>query len=221
MSYGIGNYGLDSFDNRKRVVQFMIDHLKNEDELEQSYYLKKLSDKTNFEYSVLSQQLNARSVMIERDTPLISNNVSNTMEFNVNIPERAILRQMLISKEAAYLYRDQLGFLVSDLATDFALIILDCYRNQEVIEIADILSLNISEKMKKFAIDIESSDLLDGYNRASMEQNINLIRNHLVVMGIHDMKGRVLQQDKIDDQAALLEEAIKQLRNKNKREGEH
>ncbi|UPU39752.1 hypothetical protein MX850_03205 [Erysipelothrix sp. Poltava] len=159
--------------------------------------------------------------MIERDTPLISNNVSNTMEFNVNIPERAILRQMLISKEAAYLYRDQLGFLVSDLATDFALIILDCYRNQEVIEIADILSLNISEKMKKFAIDIESSDLLDGYNRASMEQNINLIRNHLVVMGIHDMKGRVLQQDKIDDQAALLEEAIKQLRNKNKREGEH
>ncbi|AGN24173.1 DNA primase [Erysipelothrix rhusiopathiae SY1027] len=75
--------------------------------------------------------------------------------------------------------------------------------------------------MKKFAIDIESSDLLDGYNRASMEQNINLIRNHLVVMGIHDMKGRVLQQDKIDDQAALLEEAIKQLRNKNKREGEH
>lgn len=128
---------------------------------------------------------------------------------------------MLISKEAAYLYRDQLGFLVSDLATDFALTILDCYRNQEVIEIADILSLDIPDKMKKFAIEIESSDLLDGYDRKSMEQNLELIRNHLVVMGIHDMKGRVLQHDKIDEQAALLEEAIKQLRSKNKREGEH
>lgn len=221
MSYGIGNYGLDSFDNRKRVVQFMIDHLKDEDELEQSYYLKKLSDKTNFEYSVLSQQLNSRSVSMEREPQVVPNVVSNFMEFNVKIPERAILKQMLISKEAAYLYRDQLGFLVSDLATDFALTILDCYRNQEVIEIADILSLDIPDKMKKFAIEIESSDLLDGYDRKSMEQNLELIRNHLVVMGIHDMKGRVLQHDKIDEQAALLEEAIKQLRSKNKREGEH
>ncbi|QIK70163.1 DNA primase [Erysipelothrix sp. HDW6C] len=219
MSYAIGNYGLESFDKRKRVVEFMIDYLRTEDELTQSYYLKKLAEKTNFDVGVLSQQLqNKVTTEIPRANPgkLV---IETSNHFDVILPERAILKQMLGSKEAAHIYRDQLGFLVSDLATDFAMVILDRYRVQETIQIADILSLDIHDKMRQFALEIDSSEIMGEFDRMSLQQNIDLVRRELLRLGIGSLKDEGRRKMEIDEQSRLLEEAIKQIRS-NKREGE-
>ncbi len=213
MSYAIGQYGLDSFEKRKHVVEFMLKHLGQEDELEQSYYLKKLADKTGFEYSVLSQQL-----VHKTDQPEIVQRtiVENMNQFNISIPERSILKYMMLSKEAAYIYRDQLGFLISDLATDFALILLDQYRNQQEIAIADILSLDVNDKLKKFAIELEEDELIDRYNKEGLYQNIELVKKRLVTMNVNAYRNQIREQVTIDDQIELLEQAIKTMRTNKK-----
>ncbi|CAM3527141.1 DNA primase [Erysipelothrix anatis] len=218
ISYAIGNYGLESFENRKRIVEFMLEHLRTEDELTQSYYTKKIADMTNFEVSVLNQQLQAKvQAPIHRQTPI----VVQSKDYKVLIPERAILKQMLESKEAAYQYRDQLGFLVNDIATDFALIILDLYRKNDAIEIADILSHDIQENMRQFAIEIDSSDVVGDYDVRSLEQNIALIRTELSRLGIRGLKDEGRKQLQLDEQQRLLEAAIRLKRENNNQGGEN
>lgn len=211
LMYAIGNYGLESFDNRKRVVEFVLKHLANADDLEKSYYLKKLADKTQFDESILHQQIRSKQVVTKHVTPRV------VQGFKVSTAERNIIKQMLLSKEAAYIYRDMLGFLVSDLASDFALVILDCYRHMDVIDVADILSMDVSEAMKMFALEMDTGEYISTYDKEVLYQNIRLVKKHLVDLGVSDLRDRQVYKNILDEKTALLEEAIAALR---KKEGE-
>ncbi|WZU03020.1 hypothetical protein MGH68_09535 [Erysipelothrix sp. D19-032] len=111
--------------------------------------------------------------------------------------------------------------MVNDIATDFALIILDLYRKNDAIEIADILSHDIQENMRQFAIEIDSSDVVGDYDVRSLEQNIALIRTELSRLGIRGLKDEGRKQLQLDEQQRLLEAAIRLKRENNNQGGEN
>ncbi len=211
LMYGIGNYGLESFENRKRVVEFVLKHLNDADDLEKSYYIKKLAEKTQFDEGVLHQQIKSS---LNVPAPKIYTPQASTNGFKVSTAERNIIKQMLVSKEAAYIYRDQLGFLVSDLASDFALVILDSYRHSDIIDVADLLSMDISEGMKMFALEMDTGEYISTYDKEVLLQNIALVKRHLVDLGVSDLRDRQTDKDILDEKTRLLEEAIAALRKK-------
>lgn len=216
LAYATLKYGLDNFDKRKRVAEFVLDQLKGTDSLTLNYYLKILETKTGFDVNTLTNLvLNNKS---KNDLPVKSFTPRNIDKkiIEVSIPERAILLQMLNSKEAAYHFRDKLGFLITDLANELALVVLDCYRTQDFVHIADILSRDISDTVRRLAVDIESSEIDGSFNLASLNENIAIIKREVTRLGVKHLTQEGMELQHFDEQVELLKKVIEQQRNRNK-----
>lgn len=128
--------------------------------------------------------------------------------------EGNILSLMLHSKQAAILYRDQLGFMHSPLANQLAMVILDAYRSFDTIEIADILSKNISDELRDFAIDIGSEVYLDEYDEAVLLEQIAIVKAQMSMHGIQNLKSQSLGMVDLEDSTNNLQKAIELSRRK-------
>lgn len=221
LNYAVGQYGTESFENRKRIAEFVMNELRNADDLEKSHYLTKLANKTNFEISVLRQQMGVKEGVIEgRKAYIHKTQVPKANSYGVSMHEKNILSLMLHSKQAAHIYRDKLGFMTSDLANDLALILLDLYRQSNTISGADILSMDLQDTMKDFAIEIQSGDYLSEFSEAILNEHIEAVKEYLIELGIEDLHKKHRESLELDKSIRLLEEAILKKRKHNHKEGD-
>lgn len=211
LSYGIGQYGLESFDNRKRLVSFVLPYLNDSDALTQDYYLERLSDKSGFSIQSLRSQLSGEAPKTQVHIPeRKQHHFTHTRD--ISRAELEILKQMLLSKEAASLYRDNLGFLPNDMAFDFSLILIDIYRVRDTIEIADLLSMNLSEEMQQFVLELEERLTVDTYHKEIVLENIDLIKKKLDSVSETETKEEILSVDEFETQVDLLKKIISKKR---------
>lgn len=209
--YAQGQYGMNSFENRKRVVNFVLPYLSQADSLTQDYYLNKLSDKTGFTVDTLKSQISG--IEIKQKSPVVITNRSKYhVTQNVSRAELEILKQMLLSKEASIIYRDKLGFLPNDLAFEFSLLLIDVYRTKDVIEIADLLSIDLSENMQQFVLELEERLTFDVYNQEVVLENIGFIKKRLERQNEAASKQEILRTEQIDAQLDLLKDIISKKR---------
>lgn len=211
--YAIGAYGLNSFENKKRVAKFVIEHLSNEDALAQDYYMNQIAEKTDLDRDILNGFLQKKQ---NRHQALPRRQVARKQSsFKITIPELSILKRMLNSKEAAYRYRDQLGFLLEDQAQALALILLDAYRVHDEIEIADLLSMNLDEEIKDLILHIDGNSLPADYDQHSFDEDIMQIKRKLSNLGMKQLKTDSINRNDLEDKTNILLQAIN-----NKREGD-
>lgn len=209
--YAQGQYGLNSFENRKRMVNFVLPYLSQADSLTQDYYLNKLSDKTGFTVDTLKSQISG--IEIKQKSPVVITNRSKYhVTQNVSRAELEILKQMLLSKEASIIYRDKLGFLPNDLAFEFSLLLIDVYRTKDVIEIADLLSIDLSDNMQQFVLELEERLTFDVYNQEVVLENIGFIKKRLERENEAASKQEILKTEQIDAQLDLLKDIISKKR---------
>lgn len=209
LNYGISQYGLESFENKKRVIEFVLGHLRSADDLEKSHYVEKLAQRTQFDVQVLMMQIQTQEVQTEQVNQIIQTHVPSTpVKRDIVLAERNILSLMLHSKQAAFLYRDHLGFMHSDLANQLALIILDAYRSQDTLSVADLLSKNMSPELQHFAIDMDSEVYLDTFVEKVLLEQINIIKAQLSDKGIQDLRQQAKMSDNLDDFSSNLQKAI-------------
>lgn len=211
ISYGVGQYGLESFDNKLRIVNFVFPYLEHEDLLTQDFYLQRLGEITGFDKETLKSQVrktNPSQSEIIITTPKFENHFTQ----DVSRAELEILRQMLLSKEAANIYRDELGFLPNDLAHEFTLVLLDLYRTKERIEIADILSLELEDNLRGFIIEFEDRLSIQTYQKEIIIENIQKIKKKIDLENIAMNSKEISKSTTLDDQLSLLENMIKKKR---------
>ena len=197
--YAIGTYGLNSFENKKKVAKFVIDELQNEDTLAQDYYMKMIAEKTSLDLNILESFLNKKESREKSRRVFIENKKATGI--TATVPEQTILKQMLYSKDAAYRYRDKLGFLIDDVAQELGLVILDAYRIRDNIEIADLLSLDINQNIKDLLLHIESNTSPSEFDYHIFDENINIVKRRLEEMGIKQLQRQSIEQ--IDDKAKM------------------
>lgn len=217
MYYAIGNYGLNSFENKKRVAEFIIKHLSSEDELAQNYYLKTVSEKTGLDFQILEDLLHTENnkQSNQRKSKPIKKIMRKKEDLHITIPEQTILKQMINSKEAAYSYRDKLGFLIDERAQELGLILLDVYRIEDEINLADLLSLDIDDDMKNLIISLDGNTLPHEYHEDVFNENIDIIKKRLEQMGLKDLSNETMNEHDVTQKTDLLIQAIN-----NKREGD-
>ena len=212
--YAIGAYGLNSFENKKRVAKFVIDHLSNEDALAQDYYMNQIAEKTDLDREILNGFLAKKQTHHQAvETRHVHRKKAS---FSITIPELTILKQMLYSKEAAHRYRDQLGFLLDDRAQELALILLDAYRSGDRIEIADLLSMDLNDSMKDLILLIDGNSLPSTYDEHSFDEEIQQIKRRLSHLGMKQLSNDSLNKNAVEDKTNILLQAIN-----NKREGDN
>ena len=128
--------------------------------------------------------------------------------------ELELLRQMTLSVKAMELYRDHLGFLPHDLAHEFAMILIDQYRNKPKVNIADILSLDLSEEMRQFIVEFDERLSVQDFDEAYVMENIDYITKYLKNENI-DAKLKELRSKKdFETQMKLLQMTIDSKREK-------
>lgn len=211
LDYGQNLYSMGSFQGKRQFAEFMIEHLSSSDALTQDYYLEQIESITGLNAKILEEFLNkANFNQPEIVLPTKSDTRSNIMH-----AEMAILKQMLHSRQAAFHYRDQLGFMIHKKANDLALLFLDTYREREIISIADLLSHQLDEEIEELIFSVMESEAFPEYDPKMMNEYIEQIQRKLEEQGNEKLNKNVLESNSNDMKKQILYEKIYK-----KREGE-
>lgn len=211
LSYSIGIYGLESFENRKRVISFFLPNIELEDSITQQHYLKQLSHKTDFDVDTLQSQLKThRNPVSTQPTqlPIIENYNQYILTSNVSRAELEILNQMILSKEAALIFSNSLGFLPNDLAHSTALMIRNVYRTQDTLQLADILSSELSDELRRFILELEERLTFNNYDESIVLENIDRIKLKLSESESTSMIRKLKSASNIVDQSKIFDDIL-------------
>lgn len=206
LDYAISLYGLASFEHRKKVAEFYLKHFDMADALEKDHYIKLLSERTGFNEATLLKEAGVQK------TTVVPPKAKQKRQSAFILPEKRLLCQMLSSKEAAYIYRDHLGYLISDAATELALLILDAYRQEDTLRLADLFSLAMSDNCRLLLNELIELNEWVQYSVEDVNENIALIKEQLVEMGVATMRHQIENKQSLEDQTALLEKTLDTLK---------
>lgn len=182
-------YNLENYSEKKEFalkVKKEIDELK--DDFDRQSFLHRLVTLTGFSGAQLGQN----------ERPLIKTMVQptkirlNPLQNGKTNAENHILSQMLTSIEATEIFKKELGFLASEDGQRCAMLILDYYRRNESMVVADLLDACTSESQKKLILELSSNEmyfkefdieLLDGsirrFKRAMLEDRLQELQSKI------------------------------------------
>lgn len=120
-----------------------------------------------------------------------------------------ILSQMLLSKIASEYYRNELGFLMDENCNSLALYIVDFYRSNDVIEIADLLDYIKEDSVKSTLLKIANWELAS--HEYSQDILIDAISKVKECMNEEKIKVLLQKTDQLNDpieKAKIAQEII-------------
>jgi DNA primase len=137
LDYSQTLYQLDNYNQKKQYVLAMGAQIKNlRDDLDRRHFTERLAAITGYKFEDLWS--------------IVSQNAKTVKSFELSVDDRPkaectkaeceICAQMMISKDAAIRFRDELGYLSSPIANRCAILIIDTYRTNNEIVLADLLT---------------------------------------------------------------------------------
>ena len=200
-------YHLENYSQRVEFAKEMkveIDRIK-ESFLKENYF-KKLYELTQFDMSKSIQ------------TPQYEKRYVNKTHFKYGeLAEYVILGQMLLSKQAVNIFKNDLGFLINPVCNQLSLYLINEYRKFDEIQIADLLNQIKEENVKDLLIDLSDWEL------APKELNVQVLND--AISKIHDkcLESRIKEMTDLAkkmsnplDKARILNEIIELKRSQNK-----
>lgn len=194
IDYATELYSLQSYQNKKDVVDFVLKQLNYLDGFDQTYFINQLATLTGFDSLELHQQLKSKSP----DKTYQSRAASRTVaKENIDLlrSEKEILSLILESKQAAYYFRDNLGYLLHPVADSLSLMIIDQYRHHDTIEVADLLSKQLSEPMSQLLMSLstESTIVSKDFTKV-LEDDIKQIQLHAIDQQLTDLQKKAANE---------------------------
>lgn len=208
-------YTLTSYNARKRVLEFCVAHLINEDTLDQNYFVQKIAEVTQFNKEMVLQQLN----QIKRPEPQHRTREVHQPSSTNHIlkSEKDVLAHILDGKNFAQEFKLNLGYLIDPQANDLALLMTNLYNSRDTIGVADCLDLNLSQIQQGLLLEISeeslyqypksSSQLSEAMNSVKLADINNLLK-------INDQ--RILETSDLNRKLELLQEKTNLLQQRDK-----
>lgn len=190
-NYLKSRFDLSNYTQKKEFASLVLRELDGMgDAFDQAALIQRLSEQTGF----ASEQL---GLLKEKKTPLITTPIRPSLGADTPTSirlwaEYEILGMMLRSLRAAVEYKDQLGFLNDPMHDQCALLILDYYRKNDKIEVADLINTIEDTKLVQLITDLSESEvyykeyrekaLQDAMIRVKinrLDQTIDLLKEHI------------------------------------------
>lgn len=192
-------YRLENYSQRVEFAKEMkveIDRL-NEEFLKDTYF-KRLFELTQFDMSKTTQ------------TKKIERNFVRTTHFKYGeLAEYEILGQMLLSKQAVNIFKNDLGFLIHPICNQLALYLINEYRSIDQIEVADLLNQINEDDVKNLLIDICEWELAPKtLNIDVLNDAIQKIHNKCIEARIKEMSDLAKKMSNPLDKARIMNEII-------------
>jgi DNA primase len=166
-SYLLKKFDLNNYTQKKEFAKLMMAEIDSvKDEFDQNNLSHKLSEVTGFALDQLnllsSKTVQTKPSVILRQQNLSPQNIRNWADYE-------ILGMMLKSVRAAVEFKDKLGFLPNPQHNTCALIILDYYRKNETITIADFINTIEDSDMLRLLTDLSANEIYyKDYNEVSL-----------------------------------------------------
>ena len=184
---------MNNYDERKSYAQKITkDIALLEDKFDSHYYNELLSIKSGFKINVIEEMVNSSKQtskpVYKIDYPIKTNNYKLVSKFEN--AERSLIFYMLRDKYVCDLYEAKLGFIVENqehrIIVDY---IVDYYRTNQVLEVADFVSGLENHEMINLVIDIYQSDNLPiVYDKKVIMDYIKVIISNSKVKKIEFLK---------------------------------
>lgn len=192
-------YNLENYSQRvefSKEMKVEIDRLK-EDFLKENYF-KRLFELTQFDMSKTTQ------------TNKIERNFVRITQFKYGeLAEYEILGQMLLSKQAVNIFKNDLGFLIHPICNQLSLYLINEYRSIDEIEVADLLNQIKEDEVKNLLIDICEWELAPKtLNIDVLNDAIRKIHNKCIEARIKEMSDLAKKMSNPLDKARIMNEII-------------
>lgn len=142
-------YRLDNYSQKVEFAKEMkLEIERVEEEFLRESYFKKLYDLTQFEMNLIKEK--KRELVFPQNPQLFR--YGDKCEY-------VILGQMLISRQAVGIFKDELGFLIHPTCNQLALYLINEYRTKEEISVADLIDKIKEDDVSMLLIDLSEWEL--------------------------------------------------------------
>ncbi len=203
-SYLSKKFDMNNYSQKKEFAKIMMAEISTiKDDFDQSNTLHKLSEVTGFEIDQLNLLSTKPSIILPKTSivqkqALNSNSIKQWADFE-------ILGMMLKSVRAAVEFKDKLGFLPNSLYNTCALLILDYYRNNDVIVIADFINSVEDSAMLRLLTDLSANEIYyKDYNEVSLNDAMIQVKISLLDEKINQIKHLIKNELDLDEHQRYL-----------------
>ena len=212
MNYYYEMANMDNYEERKKYLETIAKEISNlTDMIDQDYYILQLEKKSGFSKETITRLISNKSISkIEQVNP------NNYIPYQKSVrlidkyvrAERDLLYYMMNDKNVAMMYEAKAGFMFNDTYRIIASYIVDYYRQEVVLEVADLISSIEDENLVKNIVEISQLELPELQDSKAIEDYIGIIKEKTVKIKIAELTKALKDTFDPKQKAQILKEII-------------
>ncbi|MDO4701388.1 MAG: DNA primase [Erysipelotrichaceae bacterium] len=201
MKYLKMHLNLENYSDKKTFTQRIQHEIQQlDDDYDRQNFAQQLYVLTG--YQANSHPITKKSTKIKRMVEEESN-----IDNGIILAEYEIINQLLISKKASLIFKEQLGFLVNQEANLIAMLILDYYRTHNEIQLNEFIDVMVEDSLRNLVLKISMLDFLPQvFNEIKLLGSIKRIKIELLKEKERKIKEQIALIDNSESQRVLIEE---------------
>ena len=210
MNYYYELTNMDNYEERKKYLEMITSEISNlDDMIDQDYYIQQLEKKSGFSKEIISSLVSKQSVTkINQPSNQVFYQQSVRLIDKYSKAERDLLYYMMNDKNVAMMYEAKAGFMFNDNYRIIASYIVDYYRHEVVLEIADLISSIEDENLVKNIVEISQLNLPKLKDTKAIDDYIETIKEKTVKIKIDELTKALKDTFDPKQKAQILKEII-------------
>lgn len=214
MTYYYTMANMDNYEERKSFLETMVETISHiEDMIDKEYYIDELEKKSGFSKETIHNLIVKKNMSEVPKTIEIRYPQSKDIINKYSKAERNLLYYMMEDRNVALRYEAKIGFMFDDIYKIIASYIVDFYRQNFVLEIADLINGIEDAKIVQNIIDISQLHLPpiieDGkYHYQVIDDYINIIKARTTKLEIEELSKALASTHDPKQKVKLLEKII-------------
>ena len=210
MNYYYELTNMDNYEERKKYLEMITSEISNlDDMIDQDYYIQQLEKKSGFSKEIISSLVSKQSVTkINQPSNQVFYQQSVRLIDKYSKAERDLLYYMMNDKNVAMMYAAKAGFMFNDNYRIIASYIVDYYRHEVVLEIADLISSIEDENLVKNIVEISQLNLPKLKDTKAIDDYIETIKEKTVKIKIDELTKALKDTFDPKQKAQILKEII-------------
>lgn len=210
MNYYYELTNMDNYEERKNYLEIVASEIcKLDDEIDQDYYISQLEKKSGFSKEIIARLVSKKSsIKIAQQSTYVPYKQSIRLIDKYSRAERDLLYYMMNDKNVAMMYEAKAGFMFNDNYRIIASYIVDYYRHEIVLEIADLISSIDDENLVKNIVEISQLNLPKLNDTSAIDDYINIIKEKTVKIKIEELTKALKDTYDPKQKAQILKEII-------------
>jgi len=217
MQYFKKKYDLSNYEDKKEYAKNVMGEIvRISDVVDKEHFLNTLSNETGFNNQQLKLLVADQVPRYSKDTKKVTTRREKRYEGKV-LAQYQIISQILQSQQMFIIFKEELGFLVDNDCQRIIISLLEYYRKNNELEVADFLNYLPDDSLKQIVTEIIANDLFISKADADiLRAAIARVKDSLLDKQFSDIKQQLTMTSDMDSQLKIMGEYVEMLKNKKK-----